>query len=135
MSPYNSLMLACGDVVLVAVVRNVVAADDVAAAVGVVVAVGAVATVDVWVQQCWDESMQKYVVSFGVSGGDTKGKEAIIVLSVNNPGPTFNNGEASMLSTMVLTAGLTFMCVVIPCGSMVLMVGIMLEGVVSPCRS
>ena len=43
-----------------------------------------------------DESMHKSVVSFGVGGGDTKGKEAIMVVSTNNPGPTFNNGEASM---------------------------------------
>ena len=73
-----------------------------------------------------DESIQKSIVSFGVSSGDTKRKEAIMVVSTNNPGPTFNNGEASMLSTMVLTAGITFVCVVIPCGSMVLIVGITL---------
>ena len=47
-----------------------------------------------------DESMHKYEVSFGVSGGDTKGKGAIMVVSKNNPGPTFNNGEAGMLSTI-----------------------------------
>ena len=40
-----------------------------------------------------DESMHKSTVSLGVGGGDTKGKEAVIVVSTNNPGPTFNNGE------------------------------------------
>ena len=80
-----------------------------------------------------DESMHKYAVSFGVNGGDTKGKYAIMVVLTNNPGPTFNNGEVGMLSTMVFTAGITLVCVVIPCRSMVLIVGIMLVGVISPC--
>ena len=80
-----------------------------------------------------DESMHKFAFSFGVSGGDTKGKGAIMVVSANKPRPTFNNWKASMLSTMVLTAGITFTCMVIPFGSMVLIVGIMLVGVVSPC--
>ena len=79
--------------------------------------------------------MHKSVVSFGVGDDDTKGKEAIMVVSTNNAGPTFNNGEAGMLSTMVLTVGITLACVVIPCGSMVLIVGITLAGVVSPCGS
>ena len=79
-----------------------------------------------------DESIHKSTVSFGVSGGDTKGKEAIMVLSTNNPGPTFNNGEVGMLPTMVFTAWITFTCVVVPCGSMVLIIGIMLAGVISP---
>ena len=82
-----------------------------------------------------DESMHKSVVSFCVGSGDTKGKEVVMVVSTNNPGSTFNNGEANMLSTMVLTAGITFTCVVIPYGSMVLIVGITLAGVVSPCGS
>ena len=82
-----------------------------------------------------DESMHKSTVSFGVDSGDTKGKESIMVVSANNPGPTFNNGEASMLSTMVLTVGIILGCVVIPCGSMVLIVGITLAGAVSPCGS
>ena len=80
-----------------------------------------------------DESMHKSTVSFGVSGGDTKGKEAIMVVSVNNPGPTFNNGEVGMFSTMVLTVGITLAGAIIPCGSMVLIIGITLVGVVSPC--
>ena len=79
--------------------------------------------------------MHKFVVLFGVDGGDTKGKEAIMVVSKNNLGPTFNNGEAGMLSTMVLTARITLECVVIPCESMVLTVAIMLASVVSPCGS
>ena len=61
-----------------------------------------------------DESMHKSIVSLGVGGGDTKGKEVIMVVSANNLGPTFNNGEAGMFSTMVLTAGIAFTCVVIP---------------------
>ena len=44
-----------------------------------------------------DERMHKYAVSFGVSSGDIKGKEAIMVVLVNNPTPTFNNGEDGML--------------------------------------
>ena len=82
-----------------------------------------------------DESMHKSTVSFGVSGGDTKGKEAIMVVSANNLGPTFNNGEAGMLSTMVLTARITLASAVSPCGSMVLIVGITLEGAISHCGS
>ena len=82
-----------------------------------------------------DESMHKFAVSFGVDDGDTKGKEVVMVVSVNNTGPTFNNGEVGMLSTMVLTAGITLAIVVFPCGSMVLIIGITLAGVVSPCGS
>ena len=82
-----------------------------------------------------DESMYKYAVSFGVDGGDTKGKEVIIVVSENNPGPTFNNGEDDMLSTMVLTAGITLAGEFSTCRSMVLIVGITLVGAVSPCKS
>ena len=77
--------------------------------------------------------MHKSTVSFGVNSGDTKGKEAIMVVLEKNLGPTFNNGEAGMLSTMVLIAGTTLACVVIPCGSMVLIVGITLVGAVNPC--
>ena len=80
-----------------------------------------------------DESMHKSAVSFHVRGGDTKGKEVVIVVSANNPGPTFNNGEDGMLSTMVLTTGITLACVVSACGSMVLIIGITLVGVISPC--
>ena len=76
--------------------------------------------------------MHKYAILFGVSGGDTKGKGAIMVVSANNPVPTFNNGEAGMLSTMVLTTRITFVFVVAPCKSMVLIIGIMLVGDVSP---
>ena len=78
-----------------------------------------------------DESMHKSTVLFGVGGGDTKGKGSIMVVSANNPGPTFNNGEAGML----LTTGMTLVGVVSPCGSMVLIVGMTLVGVVSPCGS
>ena len=82
-----------------------------------------------------DESMHKYAVSFDVGGGDTKGKEAVMVVSANNPGLTFNNGEAGMLSTMVLTAGITLVGVVSPYRSMVLIIGITLVGLVIPCGS
>ena len=82
-----------------------------------------------------DESIHKFIVSFGVSGGDTKRKEAIMGVSVNNPRPTLNNGEAGMSSTIVLTIGITFVGVVIPCRSMVLILGIKLAGVVIPCGS
>ena len=43
-SPDNSLMVVCGDEVVVATAHNVAATDDVAAVDGVVVAVGAAAT-------------------------------------------------------------------------------------------
>ena len=82
-----------------------------------------------------DETMHKSVVCFCVGGGDTNGKGAVMEVLVNNPWPTFNNGEAGVFSTMVLVAGMMLACVVTPCGSMVVMVGITLEGVVNPCRS
>ena len=82
-----------------------------------------------------DETMHKSAVSFSVCGGDTNGKGAIMVVSTNNSGPTFNNGEACVFSTMVLIAGMKLVCVVIPCGSIVVMVGITLVGVVNPCRT
>ena len=81
-----------------------------------------------------DESMHKSIVSFVFGGGDTKGKGAIMMGSANNPGTTFNNGEAGVLSTMVLIAGTTLACVVILCGSMVVMVGITFVGVVNALR-
>ena len=82
-----------------------------------------------------DETMHKYAVPFCVGGGDTKGKGAAMVGSENNPGPTFNNGVAIVLSTIVLIAGTTLVYVGIPCGSIVVMARIMLEGVVNPCGS
>ena len=82
-----------------------------------------------------DESMHKSAVSFGVGGGDTKGKEAIMVVSENNPGPIFNNGGADVLSIIMLIAWMTLACVVAPCGSMVVMVGIMLASAINPCGS
>ena len=79
--------------------------------------------------------MHKSSVLFGVSGGDTKGKGAIMVVSANNPGPTFNNQEAGVLSNIVLIAGTKLACVVTPYGSMVVRVGITLDGAVNPCGS
>ena len=63
---------------------------------------------------------------------DTNGKGAVMVVSTNNPGPTFNNGKACVFSTIVLITGMTLACVFLPCGSMVVMVGIMLAGAVNP---
>ena len=54
-----------------------------------------------------------------------------MVGSLNNPGPTFNGGEAGVFSTTVLVAGMTLECAVAPCSSMVVMVGIKLAGVVN----
>ena len=82
-----------------------------------------------------NETMHKSTVQFCVDGGDTNRKGAVMEVLENNPGPTFNNGEASVLSTIVLITGTTLVCVVIPCGSMVVMVGITLAGVVNPCGS
>ena len=82
-----------------------------------------------------DETMHKSTVSFFVGGGDTEGKGAVMVGSANNTGPTFNNGEAGVLSTIVLIAGTTLVCVVIPYGSIVVMVGITLASVINPCES
>ena len=82
-----------------------------------------------------DETMHKSVVFFFVSGGDTNGKGVVMVGSINNPGPTFNGGEASVFSTTILVAGMTLVCAVTPCGSVVVMVGITVVGTVNPCRS
>ena len=82
-----------------------------------------------------DETMHKSIVSFCVDGGNTNGKGAIMVGSVNNPRPTFNGGEAGVFSTTMLVARMTLACAVAPYGSMVVMVGIMLVGVVNPCES
>ena len=54
-----------------------------------------------------------------------------MVVSTNNLGPTFNNGVANVLSTLVLITGMTLVCVGVPCGSMVVMVGITLVGAVN----
>ena len=82
-----------------------------------------------------DETMHKYAICFFVSGSDTNGKGAIMVGSLNNPGPTFNGGEAGVFSTTVLVAGMALACVVAPYGWVVVMVGITLVGTVNPCRS
>ena len=79
-----------------------------------------------------DESMHKSTVLFGVGGGDTKGKEAVMVVLENNPGPTFNNGEDGMLSIVVLATGITLEGAVSPYVLMVLTVGITLAGAVIP---
>ena len=47
--PDNSLMVVCGDEVVVAAARNAVAVDDVVAADSVVVAVGDATVIVVWV--------------------------------------------------------------------------------------
>ena len=82
-----------------------------------------------------NETMHKSTVCFCVGGGDTNGKGAVMVGSVNKPGPTFNGGEAGVFSTTVLVTWMALACAVAPCGSMVVMVGITLVGVVNPCGS
>ena len=76
MSLHNSLLVACGDVVVVAVACNATVAGDVSADVGfaatddVVVLVGAVTAVVVWVQRCWMRpctSLQSHFVSVVVT--------------------------------------------------------------------
>ena len=79
--------------------------------------------------------MHKSAVSFCVGGSETEGKGVVMVGSANNPGPTFNGGEAGVFSTIVLIAGMTLVCVVVPCGSMVVMVGITLASAINPCGS
>ena len=132
-------MVACGDAIVVPAAHNVATASDVVAAIGVaaaddvVVVVEAAAAVIFWVQRCWMRpctSPQSHFVSEAVT---QRGKEPS--WWGNNPGPTFNNGEACVFTTIVLIAGMTLACVVTRCGSMVVMVGITLTGVVNPCRS
>ena len=82
-----------------------------------------------------DDTMHKSAVFFCVSGGDTNRKGAIMVGSVNNPGSTFNGGEAGMFSNILLVAGMTLACAFSPYDSMVVIVGITLPGAVNPYRS
>ena len=63
-----------------------------------------------------DESMHKSVVLIGVSGGGTKGKEAIIEVLVNNLGLTANNEGVDSLSMAVSIVGITLAHLVGPCG-------------------
>ena len=79
-----------------------------------------------------DETMHKSIVSFCVIGGDTNGKGAIMVGSVNNPGPTFNGGEAGVFTTIVLVVEMALACAVAPCGLVVVLVGITLVGAINP---
>ena len=79
--------------------------------------------------------MHNSVVSFCVDGGDTIKKGSVMDVSTNNLGPTFNNRGSHVFSTIVLIAGMTLACVVPPCGSMVVMVGINFAGTINPCRS
>ena len=81
MSPANSLLVACGDVVVVAAACNAADPGDVAPVVGVaavddvVVGVGVAAAVVVWVQRCWMRpctSPQSHFVSVAVT---LRGKE------------------------------------------------------------
>ena len=48
-----------------------------------------------------DDSMHKSTVSLGVGGGDMKGNGFVIEVSMNKPGPMFNNGGAVVLLTLV----------------------------------
>ena len=65
--------------------------------------------------------MYKSTVFFCVGGGDTNGKGAVMEVLENNLGPTFNNGEAGVFSTIVLVVGMMLACVVSTCSSMVVM--------------
>ena len=58
-----------------------------------------------------DETMHKSRVSFFFGCGDSEGKVVVMVGLEKNLGPTFNNGEPSVFSTMVLIAGMTLACV------------------------
>ena len=64
-----------------------------------------------------DESMHKFAVSLGAGGGGTKGKEAIMEVSVNNLGPTANNEGVAVSSKAVSIVGITLGTVVNPYGS------------------
>ena len=64
-----------------------------------------------------DDNMHKSIVSLGGDGGDTKGKEAVIEVSENNPGATFRMIGVVMLSTVVSIVGITLTGVVGACGS------------------
>ena len=75
-NPDNSLMVVCGDEVLVAAACNAMTVDDIAGVVdvmdtsGVMVAFGAAAVIVVWVQQCWMRActnMYSHLVSLVVT--------------------------------------------------------------------
>ena len=110
-SPNNSLMVACGDGVVV--VATIMLQLQMMLWLLMMLRLWMMLRLRLGLQRrlmlgaaVLDESMHKSPVSFGVSGGDTKGKEAIMVVLENNPRPTFNNGDAGMLSTMVLIVGI-----------------------------
>ena len=63
-----------------------------------------------------DKTMHKSTFFFCVVGGDTNEKGAIMVGSVNNPGPAFNDGEDGVFSTTMLAIGMMLACVVATCG-------------------
>ena len=76
MSPHNSQLVACGDVVVFAAAHNATTTGDVVVVVGVaatddvVVVVGAAAVLVVWVQRCWmrsSTSIQSHFVSVVVT--------------------------------------------------------------------
>ena len=64
-----------------------------------------------------DESTHKYAVSFESCGGGNEGKEAIIDVSVNNPGATTDKDGMASLSMEVSMIGMTWFGVADPCGS------------------
>ena len=61
--------------------------------------------------------MHKSIVSLGGYGGDTKGKEFVIEVSVNNPGPTFRMMGVVVPSTVVSIVGITLAGAIGACGS------------------
>ena len=70
LSPDNSLLVACGDAVVVVAMQNAAIVDDVAVANSIGVGVGAAAALVVWVQQRWMRpctSLQSHFVSVVVT--------------------------------------------------------------------
>ena len=63
-----------------------------------------------------NESMHKSTILLGVGGGGTKGKEAIMEVSENNPRPIANNEGVAVLSKAVSTVGITLVGAVVPYG-------------------
>ena len=61
--------------------------------------------------------MHKSVVSLGFDGGRKNGKELVMVISGNNPVPTTNNEGVVAFSKEVSIVGMILVGVVSPCKS------------------
>ena len=64
-----------------------------------------------------DESMKKFAVSLDAGGGGKYGKEAVMELSTNNPGPIADKEGMDASSMEVSMVGMTLSGVVGPYGS------------------